>query len=319
MRGFGLELRVETPLFVRSGEALRDGVDLMRVGGVGYLVDWGAVEVEAPTFEEAVRRVRSALEAGRRLRGVRPVPIRSICGGEVYPANGEGVPPSSVKGLLRTAYLYRLLLDRPELVDALASAVKEAVERRRDPRLFSQQFERSVLRRALAEGKGRELDLFHLVQVAAEGRELRWGIYCVEVRKLGDGVEASFSAVGLEPGSALRYAVALRRDRHVSAAADVEGLARGLREGLEAFSRDLARFEAGRGLRPPDCGMPLRLGFGAGRRWKTLLTLLEARHPDAFRGLTDYMSRRYGRRWGDSTVKVTPDGTPVGWSCGHVR
>jgi len=58
----------------------------------------------------------------------------------------------------------------------------------------------------------------------------------------------------------------------------------------------------------------VRLGFGAGRRWKTVLSLIERRSPDLFRKLESNVSQRLGRFWGDTTVKMA-EGKPVGWAC----
>jgi CRISPR-associated protein Csm5 len=58
----------------------------------------------------------------------------------------------------------------------------------------------------------------------------------------------------------------------------------------------------------------VRLGFGAGRRWKTVLSLIEKMRPHLFKRLESYMSHRLRRIWDDITFKMA-DGKPVGWAC----
>jgi len=297
-----LVFEVYTPVFIMGGgQAMRD-VDYFEVGGRAYLVDWLAAEVEGDSFERARAALKRALERGRRVGGVVELRLASSCGELVHLGSPEGVPPSSVKGLLRTAYIYRRLKRDPALLDELAKEVERKVEEGAPPKFFFSGFERRLMRRAVDES--RSYDLFNRVAVRALSSKYTSSIYCVEVKKRGGGVEARFTAVGIDPGSRFEFEVQVRE----------AGLGQELVEALREFSRDLAEFERGRGLEVPSCGLPLRLGFGAGRRWKTVLNLLEGKA--AFHKLTDYMSRR-GKAWGDSTVK-TVGGRPVGWVCGHV-
>jgi len=224
----------------------------------------------------------------------------------VHLGNPEGVPPSSVKGLLRTAYIYRKLKHEPALLDELAKEVEKKVRENRYPNSFFLDFERMLMRRSVG---SRHYDLFNRVAVRTLSSKYTSSVYCVEVKKIGGGVEARFTAVGIDPGSRFEFDVQVRKD------VSEDGLDQELVESLREFSRDLAEFERRRGLEVPSCGLPVRLGFGAGRRWKTVLNLLEGR--PAFQKLTYYMTFKLRKAWGDSTVK-TVSGRPVGWVCGHV-
>jgi len=86
-----------------------------------------------------------------------------------------------------------------------------------------------------------------------------------------------------------------------------------LKDALRLFSEELAVFERRRDLYVPQCDA-VRLGFGAGRRWKTVLSLIEKMRPHLFKRLESYMSHRLRRIWDDITFKMA-DGKPVGWAC----
>jgi CRISPR-associated protein Csm5 len=305
-----LRFRVDTPLFVLGGGSVLVGLDAFYRDGYLYLVDITSPRLVAaaaarPSLEEVIRLAssRPADYAYRRLPSP-PIPDKTEVRLGVVP------PASTVKGLLRTAYLWLALTRDERLAEAFLRAVAEALDEGVYPKFVGSEGEALVFRREL-EG-GRRWDVFNSV-IVREGRaEARFRVYRVDVYERA-GVKTSFYAAGLEPGSRLEYEVVVRPRPREDGRAEHVVTEEGLKEALRLFSRELTAFERARGLYVPQCDA-VRLGFGAGRRWKTVLSLIERRSPDLFRRLESYMTQRLGHVWGDTTVKMA-EGRPVGWAC----
>jgi CRISPR-associated protein Csm5 len=305
-----LKFRVDTPLFVLGGGSVLVGLDAFYRDGYLYLVDITSPRLVAaaaarPSLKEVIGLAssRPAEYAYRRLPSP-PVPEKTEVKLGVVP------PASTVKGLLRTAYLWLALTRDEKLAEAFLRAVAEALEEGAHPKFVGSEGEALVFKRELK--GGRRWDAFNSVMVRERGAEARFCVYRVDVYERAS-VKTSFYAVGLEPGSRLEYEVAVRPRPREGGGAEYVMTEEELREALRLFSRELAAFERARGLYVPQCDA-VRLGFGAGRRWKTVLSLIDRRSPDLFRGLESYMTQRLGRFWGDATVKVA-EGRPVGWAC----
>jgi CRISPR-associated protein Csm5 len=305
-----LRFRVDTPLFVLGGGSALVGLDAFYRDGYLYLVDLSSPKLVAavaarPSIEEVVKRAssRPAEYARVRLPSL-PVPDRTEVKLGVVP------PASTVKGLLRTAYLWLALTRDEKLAEAFLRAVAEALKEGVHPKFVGSEGESLVFKREL-EG-GRRWDVFNSVMVRERGAEARFRVYRVDVYERAS-VKASFYAAGLEPGSRLEYEVVVRPRPREDGRAEYVVTEEELKEALRLFSRELAAFERERGRYVPQCNA-VRLGFGAGRRWKTVLSLIEKRNKGLFRELESYMAQRLGRFWGDSTVKMA-GGRPVGWAC----
>ena len=303
-----LRLRVDTPLFVLGGGSAVVGLDAFYKEGRLYLVDitspkLAAAIVARPSLEEAIKAASSRpAEYAHRHFSSPPIPDKTEVKIGVVP------PASTVKGLLRTAYLWLALSRDEKLAEGFVKAAAEAVDEGTHPKFVGSVGEALVFRREL-EG-GRRWDVFNSVAVRERGAEAEFRVYRVDVYERA-GIKATFYAAGLAPGSKLEYEVVARpREDGGSDAVLTE---QDLKDALRLFSKELAAFERARGLYAPQCDA-VRLGFGAGRRWKTVLSLIERRSPDLFRKLESYMSQRLGRFWGDTTVKMA-EGKPVGWAC----
>ncbi len=125
-----------------------------------------------------------------------------------------------------------------------------------------------------------------------------YGVYCIHDRENKYRV----MAIGLKPGARLEYEVVIR---HAPVTDDVRArlLSYGdITNALRAFSDEVSSFESKRGgLEAPECGgdgIPMRVGFGAGRRWKTVINVLEKYSSDLVSKVTDYVSNQLGKPWG---------------------
>jgi len=305
-----LRLRVDTPLFVLGGGSAVVGLDAFYKEGRLYLVDITSPKLAAaiaarPSLEEAIKAASSRpAEYAHRHFSSPPIPDKTEVKIGVVP------PASTVKGLLRTAYLWLALSRDEKLAEGFVKAAAEAVDEGTHPKFVGSVGEALVFRREL-EG-GRRWDVFNSVAVRERGAEAEFRVYRVDVYERA-GIKATFYAAGLAPGSTLEYEVVARPRPREDGGSDAVLTEQDLKDALSLFSKELAAFERTRGLYAPQCDA-VRLGFGAGKRWKTVLSLIERRSPDLFRKLESYMSQRLGRFWGDTTVKMA-DGKPVGWAC----
>jgi CRISPR-associated protein Csm5 len=305
-----LRLKVDTPLFVLGGGSAVVGLDAFYKEGRLYLVDITSPKLTEtiatrPSLEEAVRIVSSRpAEYAYKHFSSPPIPDKTEVKIGVVP------PASTIKGLLRTAYLWLALSRDEKLAEGFLKAVAEAVDEGAHPKFVGSEGEALVFRQEL-EG-GRRWDIFNSVVVREKGAEAEFRVYRVDVYER-TGVKATFYAAGLAPGSELEYEVVVRPRPREDGGSDVVLTEQDLKDALRLFSEELAAFERARGLYVPQCDA-VRLGFGAGRRWKTILSLIERRSPDLFRKLESNMSQRLGRFWGDTTVKMA-EGKPVGWAC----
>ena len=305
-----LRLKVDTPLFVLGGGSAVVGLDAFYKEGRLYLVDITSPKLAAaiaarPSLEEAIKAASSRpAEYAHRHFSSPPIPDKTEVKIGVVP------PASTVKGLLRTAYLWLALSRDEKLAEGFVKAAAEAVDEGTHPKFVGSVGEALVFRREL-EG-GRRWDVFNSVAVRERGAEAEFRVYRVDVYERA-GIKATFYAAGLAPGSTLEYEVVARPRPREDGGSDAVLTEQDLKDALRLFSEELAAFERARGLYAPQCDA-VRLGFGAGRRWKTVLSLIERRSPDLFRKLESYMSQRLGRFWGDITVKMA-EGKPVGWAC----
>ncbi|MGC9051955.1 CRISPR-associated protein [Pyrobaculum sp.] len=305
-----LRLRAASPVFVLGGGSVVVGLDAFYKDGRLYLVDLSRGDLLS-----AVRGELN-LESVIKLAGSDPARFAYA----VYPSPqlperaevrlGTAPPASSVKGLLRTAYLWRVLSRDGEAAGRFLKAVREAVAEGVHPKYVAAAGEAAVFKRHFP--GGRALDVFNLVSVVERGAEVRFRVFRVDVLE-GSAAKASFYAVGADRDSVFEYVVETRPLVSESGKSEVVVTVDDLKEALDMFAGEVAKFEESRGLRPP-CRGAVRLGFGAGRRWKTILTLVERLDKSLFAEVEEYMARRLGRPWGDRTVKVA-EGAPVGWVC----
>ncbi len=303
-----LRLQVETPLFVLGGGSLVVGLDAFYSDGFLYVVDVTSPSVLAATKAGSLEEVIKAVSAKPAKYAKTRIPSPPI------PDKTEvklgGVPPAStIKGLLRTAYLLRALHLDEKLAESFLKAVEEAINEGVAPKYVASAGEELVFKRTI---DGRRLDIFSLVAVRERNADVQLRVYKVDVYKQGKP-KTTFYATGLAPGSRLEYEVATRPRPREDGSVEKTLTEEDIKESLKLFSELLTAFERGRGLYTPSCNA-VRLGFGAGRRWKTVLSFIEKKDHQLFRRIESYMTQRLGRPWGDSTVKTT-DGKPVGWAC----
>lgn len=296
-----LRLEVNTPVVVLArAEGLVEGVDYVYRGGKVHIFDVVKLADQFKSFDELVKAVAAAPEryASESLPSP-PIPPKTE-----LKVSGP-VPPSSVKGLLRTAYLYYKLKRDADLFQNFVKAVEDSLGLQ--PKYVASSAERLVFVKAA--GEGRVYDVFNTVLVQTVEASPRYGVYKIEVWA-GRSVSASFYAKALAPGSAFVYRVDLVRRPGAEGPTEDE-----LKAALEEFSSDLSQFEKKRGVYVPSC-KALRVGLGAGRRWKTVLNLLT--QLPIYAQLEQKMSKLYKRQWGDLSVKYATDGAnkwPVGWVC----
>jgi CRISPR-associated protein Csm5 len=325
-----LRLKVDTPLFVLGGGSAVVGLDAFYKEGRLYLVD-----ITSPKLM-ATATTGASLEELVKLASSNPAQYayRSFPSPQIQDKTevkiGVVPPASTIKGLLRTAYLWLALTQNHKLandfLDTVANALNRGVQSKAvgslrtrssystrlcvQPKAVGSAGEALVFKQVL-EG-GRRWDIFNLVAVREKGAKAEFRVYKVDVYKR-TSVIATFYAAGLAPGSELEYEVVVwPRPRQVGGS-NVVLTEQVLKDALRLFSEELAAFEQERGLYVPQCNA-VRLGFGAGRRWKTVLSLIEKMRPHLFRRLESYMSHRIGRIWDDITFKMA-DEKPVGWAC----
>jgi len=305
-----VDIKVDTPLFVLGGGSAVVGLDAFYKEGRLYLVD-----ITSPKLM-ATATAGAGLEELIKLASSNPAEYayRSFPSPQVQDKTevkiGVVPPASTIKGLLRTAYLWLALTQNHKLANDFLDTVANALNRGVHPKAVGSAGEALVFRREL-EG-GRRWDIFNSVVVREKGAKAEFCVYKVDVYKR-TSVMATFYAVGLAPGSELEYEVVVRSRPREDGRSDAVLTEQDLKNALRLFSEELAAFERARGLYAPQCDA-VRLGFGAGRRWKTVLSLIEKMRPYLFKRLEGYMSHRLGRIWDDITVKMA-EGKPVGWAC----
>ena len=305
-----MRLKVDTPLFVLGGGSAVVGLDAFYKAGRLYLVD-----ITSPKLM-ATATTGASLEELIKLATSNPAQYayRSFPSPQIQDKTevkiGVVPPASTIKGLLRTAYLWLALTQNHKLANDFLDTVADALNRGVHPKAVGSAGEALVFRRELK--GGRRWDIFNSVVVREKGAKAEFRVYKVDVYKR-TSVMATFYAVGLAPGSELEYEVVVRPRPREDGRSDVVLTDQDLKDALRLFSEELAAFERRRGLYAPQCDA-VRLGFGAGRRWKTVLSLIEKMRPHLFTRLGSYMSHRLRRIWDDITFKMA-DGKPVGWAC----
>lgn len=306
-----LRLRAETPVFVLSGRTAVVGLDALWSGGQLHLLDF-----EHP---ELLRLIEAQMRAGRApsladvVAAARANPARysrlSLPSPQL-PDKAEvklGVPPpaSTVKGMLRTAYLHWVLKRDGGARDKFLNAVAQALDEGVHPKFVAARGEAAVFKVRIG---NRDWDIFNAVVVREGPANVKFEVYRIDVLERNN-VIASAYAVGASPGSTFEYRVAVRPRAREDGGRDRVLTVDDLREALADFAREAGEREGWR----PQC-QAVRIGFGAGRRWKTVLNLVEQHDPKLYRRIQDYMTQRLKRFWGDATKK-TVGGKPVGWVC----
>ncbi|MEM0484596.1 CRISPR-associated protein [Pyrobaculum aerophilum] len=303
-----LSLRVETPLFVLGGGSAVVGLDAFYKDGYLYLVDLTHPAVLSGVREPVIDAVVRVLAQSPARFAYASYPSPQL------PQNaevkiGRAPPASTIKGLLRTAYL-RLVLERdPGLAGKFINAVRSALQEGSSPKFLASRGEDAVFKRFFDR---RRFDIFNLVRVKELRLSTIFKVYKVDVAE-GGAVKASFYAVGAAPGSAFEYGVEVSPMVNESGGREWIISEGDLKEALDLFAKEVSEFERQKGRHVP-CDRGVRLGFGAGRRWKTVLNFLQRRDPQLYQDIERLMSRRLGRVWDDLTVK-TAEGRPVGWVC----
>jgi CRISPR-associated protein Csm5 len=313
-----LELTIKTPTFVLGGGRLMEGVDFVVLNNNLYVLDLNKLPID-----QVIRNPRTSFDSLIRdfvMRdpmkySSRTYRVEEQCGsGEVLDHNPEGIPASEVKGFLRTAYLYWLLKNDADKRTRFLGIVRERIGEGVALNRVSTDAEDMALvvsDKVLYEEEVKEMtynvmNKVIIKQVTRPG-PTNYGVYCIRDR------EGRFSirALGLRPGTVIRYELIIDKRR--------EYLNQDLIRALREFSTDLVAFESRRGVRAPGCGdgSPIRVGYGVGRRWKTVLNLLESLDPALLRDVINYVSSKLGRAWGDSTIRLA-NNEPVGWVCVRV-
>ncbi|ADN50538.1 CRISPR-associated RAMP Csm5 family protein [Vulcanisaeta distributa] len=325
-----LVINVKTPTFVLSGGRLSIGLDAVASGGRLYVIDLTKlpieqlVNVKSMDYGQLLNALMNTMSKAPERYSVRSYAIVTNCGGvEVLDHSPEGIPPSEVKGLIRTAYLYWLLARDAQLRESFTRAVSEKLAERPRLNMVSPEAEDDVLTVVMERIHGEErlkapYRLFKdlAVRQLTKPRPDDYGVYCIHDRE----DKYRVMAIGLRPGVRLEYEVAIR---HPPVTEDVKARLLNYDDivnAIKEFSREVSSFEGRRGLKVPECGggVPVRVGFGASRRWKTVINLLEKYSPDLVSRITDYVSSRLNRPWGDATVRLAGN-EPIGWVCIEVR
>ncbi|GAB6943354.1 hypothetical protein [Vulcanisaeta sp. JCM 14467] len=321
-----LVINVETPTFVLNGGRLHIGLDAIVSGDRLYVIDINRLPIEqlinvrSPDYRQVLNALMNTVSRNPGKYSVRDYAVITKCEGvEVLDHSPEGIPPSEVKGLVRTAYLHWLLMRDEGLRENFIKAVSEELLARPKLNMVSSTAEDNVLTVVIERVYNEVMHeapyrLFKdlVIRQLSKSRLNDYGVYCIHDRE----DKYRVMAIGLKPGVRLEYEVVIR---HPPVTDDVR--ARLLNYGdianaLRAFSDEVSSFEGRRGLKVPKCGdgIPMRVGFGAGRRWKTVINLLERYSPELVSRVADYVSNKLGKPWGDATVRLAGN-EPVGWVC----
>ncbi|MCU7786944.1 CRISPR-associated protein [Pyrobaculum sp. 3827-6] len=301
-----LKLRVATPLFVLKGGAVVSGLDAFYKDGRLYLVDptHPALVSRAATLEDVVKL--ASADPPRYAYAAYPAPP--------IPPNtevkiGTAPPASTIKGVLRTAYLLAVLAKDSAVAGQFLQSVRDALQEKLHPKYVASRGEAIVFKRHLGR---RTFDIFNLMRVKEGAFNANHRVYKIDVVE-GGAIKTSIYAVGLAPDSVLEYEIEVRPFVKESGEKELWLTEQELKDALDTFAREVAAFERERrGYAACDRGM--RLGFGAGRRWKTVLNFVEKKDPTLFGDIERYMSTKLNRVWDDKTVK-TAEEKPVGWVC----
>ncbi|WP_022799563.1 type III-A CRISPR-associated RAMP protein Csm5 [Thermus islandicus] len=302
-----------------------------------YLHEEGQLPKEAvlrtlPASSAFLEAVQSATEEAA--LEYRPVP---------YSALGPYLPGSSVKGALRTAWLFHVLVERGQVAEWDRKAgvwrLRDRRERDGQVRIYpprnpslseNQAFEGAVLRYAREGRRGMTLDLyqdpFRAVRLSDSGPTPtflnRIGVFHPTKDTSGMVLLAETFRRGTRFALTLRYHEGLGQRGGVSLPIPPEDLVQALRD----YYRQVAEWESGfaeeHGLkralevyealseRLKDPGVfPLRVGFGSGRLALRLALLLPENHPE---GQEPKTRKTAGAR-------IPQDGYPLGWMVGRLQ
>lgn len=254
-----------------------------------------------------------------------------------YSPLGAYLPGSSVKGALRTAWLFWSLVQKGEdlvfrggVWEFRRSKGEVRVIPRRSPRLGDNQvFEGVVLGYATLKERGYQLDLykdpFRAVRLTdsnpGEGFLNRIGIHHPLGKMDGTVVLAETFRMGSRFQFLFRYQGGLARHRGVAGAIPPRELVRALREyygrvaeweGSYAEEHGLARAlevygELEKRLKDPEV-FPIRVGYGSGRLALRLALLLPEDHPEGQEPKTRKTVGAFRPK----------DGYPLGWTVGRL-
>ena len=323
-----LVINVKTPTFVLSGDRLYIGLDTIVSNNKLYIIDISRLPINQllnvrNIDKQALGVLVNAASKDPGKYSIREYLVLSKCEGtEVLDHSIEGVPPSEIKGLMRTTYLHWLLTRDSNLREGFIKLVSERLLEGSRLNALSTDAESHVLAILLERVYGeRKYDALYqlfkdlIVKQLSRPQPINYGVYCIH----DSSNKFKVMAIGLRPSVRLEYEVAVR---HTLVSDDVKDRLlnyNDLIESIRLFSSDAASFERSRGLGIPDCGggIPMRIGFGVGRRWKTVLNVLEKYSPDLVRKVTDYVSNHLGRPWDDSTIRFVGN-EPIGWVCVEV-
>lgn len=320
-----LVINVKTPTFVLSGGRLHIGLDAIVSDNRLYVIDIGRLPVDQllnmrNIDKQALGVLINTVSKDPRRYSVREYLVFNKCEGvEILDHSIEGIPPSEIKGLMRTTYLHWLLTRDSNLREGFIKSISERLLE--GPRLnaLSTNAENYVLAVLLERVYGeRKYDaLYQLfkdltVKQSSRPQSINYGVYCIH----DSNNKFKVMAIGLRPSVRLEYEVMVR---YTPVSEDIKGRLlnyNDLIESIKLFSSDITSLERSRRLGIPDCGngIPMRIGFGVGRRWKTVLNILEKYNPDLVRKVTEYVSGCLSKPWGDSTIRFV-NNEPVGWVC----
>ena len=319
-----LVINVRTPTFVLSGSRLYMGLDAVIIGNALHVIDIGRLpmdqllRIKSMEINQALNTIASLVSSDPGNYTLRRYDVISRCdANEVLDHNPEGIPPSEVKGFIRTAYLYRLLTMNEELRRSFFKNVSEGIASGSRLNALSTWAEDDALSIGvtwLEYGGTAIYKLFKdlAVRQVSRPQPRDYGVYCIQDRSN----KFRAMAIGLRPGTRLEYDIAIRHAPTTESVRDKLLNFNDIAEAIRLFSSDVTSFEASRGLSAPNCGggVPVRLGFGVGRRWKTVINLIERYDRELAGKVVDYVSRRLNRPWGDATIRLA-NNEPVGWAC----
>lgn len=298
----------------------------------------GACTRRLRVTENAAEELRRKLEGPKR---VKP---------ELKLLSNEVIPPTTLKGYMRTAIMLQALLkmDKQKLKKALEAGTNFYAKH---PKYFSLGLEGLIFRRSRGTKAGGYIDIMQKVLVSGPsmaGVDAVVHIFYVyknlrtKIRPLAEAL------VEVVRAGELRYKVDyLSNIEDINQVADkwlvrellakydevyradvLEGLAW---LGCEVLEDELNRIKDVRELSPyadklrewqrrycggrKECVIG-RVGFMTGHQAKTVMLLVRKEHPDLYRRIIGYMSRQVRRTWDSLTLKLTPVGDGLvgtGW------
>lgn len=328
---FRVRLEPITPTFVWSGERLVHKADYDVVNGKLVIVDINKAVLKAKKLEEAFRE-----EFAREVQGVKLVFPSSTAPKEVLMVNQYLVPASSLKGLIRTAVLNRLVKGRQDVYNEVRSNLNGLLNPRSGvrPKDVGQPVE-GLLKVRVPFGRGTfTYDAFSRLLIGEpRARDVTLSLRRVEiVETVGDFMAEAY-AVTLDRG-VLEYEAEIVKPKdygvHESVKAIDGGVSKGnLVESLREFSslvvnKEKKRVEKARGsskdallkdyrqfldtLRPESSCFPLKVGMFTGHHAKTVDV-----PPDLEQLREKVMTAVYKHHWDSRTVKLVEwNGKKVG-------